>query len=523
MDCDDEYYIGKIETDVRRTFPTHPFFFESNGSGVQALRNVLQAYSVKNPRIGYCQGMNFLVGVLLLNMKEESAFWTLDMLMRDYYMEGFFGEKIINLNRALNQFALLIEAMLPEIHEHFATQCIQVSMFASPWFHTLFAYDGQLTFVFRLWDIFLSEGFSIIFRVALAILKESQNEILSMNDEKVIPYIKSAPQQVSDPDLILAAALKIPKNKLMTKIYTEEELESSGMNDLKARKAMMEKDIAKKGITKVGRFFSTKSLSISRRKDKERRASKTDEFESPQTDSPRSDASANSNNNDAPNHSLSFSARGNATREKEEAEEIKQIAKARRNKSSDSLNQNEVKPKDHRPRQRSNDSSARPVIKLNLKDLKKDAEKEQDANNESVSPTSKSPRKSPKTRTSSVTSSNSLSKDSPKTPSTPLSFSPTLSAISGSPLSDAVLSDDDHYTNANAITSPKQSNPLEDLNSLTNRRRGFRLLSDAGEVPSSLGIRLSTITTTSSRRSAGDDEISPRSPRSQSVNSIAKK
>ena len=92
------------------------------------------------------------------------------------------------------------------------------------------------------------------------------DEILSMNDEKVIPYIKSAPQQVSDPDLILAAALKIPKNKLMTKIYTEEELESSGVNDLKARKAMMEKDIAKKGITKVGRFFSTKSLSISRRK-----------------------------------------------------------------------------------------------------------------------------------------------------------------------------------------------------------------------------------------------------------------
>lgn len=51
----------------------------------------------------------------------QSAFWTLDMLMRDYYMEGFFGEKIINLNRALNQFALLIEAMLPEIHEHFVS------------------------------------------------------------------------------------------------------------------------------------------------------------------------------------------------------------------------------------------------------------------------------------------------------------------------------------------------------------------------------------------------------------------
>ena len=87
-----------------------------------------------------------------------------------------------------------------------------------------------------------------------------------MSDEKLIPYVKSAPQQISDPDLILAAALKIPKNKLMTKIYTEEELETSGLIDLKARKSMMEKDIAKKGINEGGRLFSTKSLSIGRRK-----------------------------------------------------------------------------------------------------------------------------------------------------------------------------------------------------------------------------------------------------------------
>jgi ethanolamine utilization microcompartment shell protein EutS len=91
-------------------------------------------------------------------------------------------------------------------------------------------------------------------------------ELLSMSDEQIIQYMKSVPQQISDPEVILAAALKIPKNKLMTKIYTEEELEASGMLDLKVRKAMIEKDIAKKGINKVGRFFSTKSLSISRRK-----------------------------------------------------------------------------------------------------------------------------------------------------------------------------------------------------------------------------------------------------------------
>jgi hypothetical protein len=50
-------------------------------------------------------------------------------------------------------------------------------MFAVPWFHTLFARNSQLSFVFRLWDIFLNEGISIIFRVALAILRESQGTL----------------------------------------------------------------------------------------------------------------------------------------------------------------------------------------------------------------------------------------------------------------------------------------------------------------------------------------------------------
>jgi hypothetical protein len=105
-------------------------------------------------------------------------------------------------------------------------------------------------------------------------------------------------------------------------------------------------------------------------------------------------------------------------KDKIETEEIKQIAKARRNKSSDNLPGGDLqKQKESRPRQRSNDSSTRPSIKLNLKDLKKDQDKEKDNdadNKDSPRNGNKSPKKSPKTRASSVTSSNSLTKDSPK-------------------------------------------------------------------------------------------------------------
>jgi len=54
---------------------------------------------------------------------------------------------------------------------------IPPAMFASAWFHTLFAYDCQLNFVLRLWDIYFFEGPSILFRVALAILKENQSTL----------------------------------------------------------------------------------------------------------------------------------------------------------------------------------------------------------------------------------------------------------------------------------------------------------------------------------------------------------
>jgi hypothetical protein len=44
---------------------------------IAPLRNVLAAYVKRNTRIGYLQGMNFLVARLLVVMGEEEAFWML--------------------------------------------------------------------------------------------------------------------------------------------------------------------------------------------------------------------------------------------------------------------------------------------------------------------------------------------------------------------------------------------------------------------------------------------------------------
>ena len=57
-----------ILRDLPRTYPTHPHFREPNGPGQQSLFNILKSYSIHDPEIGYCQGIAFIVGPLLLNV-----------------------------------------------------------------------------------------------------------------------------------------------------------------------------------------------------------------------------------------------------------------------------------------------------------------------------------------------------------------------------------------------------------------------------------------------------------------------
>lgn len=62
-------YRHAIKIDVGRTFPEHPIFLEKWGSGQQALFNCMRAYSIADPELGYCQGLSFVAGLLLMHVR----------------------------------------------------------------------------------------------------------------------------------------------------------------------------------------------------------------------------------------------------------------------------------------------------------------------------------------------------------------------------------------------------------------------------------------------------------------------
>jgi hypothetical protein len=62
-----------IQRDLSRTFPNHDYFKEGGvpgtGTGQENLFNVVKAYSIYDEEVGYCQGLQFIVGPLLLNVR----------------------------------------------------------------------------------------------------------------------------------------------------------------------------------------------------------------------------------------------------------------------------------------------------------------------------------------------------------------------------------------------------------------------------------------------------------------------
>jgi len=67
-------YERVIQRDLSRTFPQLDMFKDDGGEGQLAMGRLLKAYSLYDAHVGYCQGLAFLVGPLLMTVSFLSLF-----------------------------------------------------------------------------------------------------------------------------------------------------------------------------------------------------------------------------------------------------------------------------------------------------------------------------------------------------------------------------------------------------------------------------------------------------------------
>ena len=166
--------IGK---DVPRTFPGHAQL--DTPSQRLALERVLRAFAVANPHVGYCQGMNFVCGVLLLLMEEEAAFWALTQILR-VILPDYFAIRGQMRTHRVDQEVLreLAEARTPRVVRALDEAGCPLHAVASSWFMALFANALPWETALRVWDVTLFERTRApLFQTALAVMELDQRTL----------------------------------------------------------------------------------------------------------------------------------------------------------------------------------------------------------------------------------------------------------------------------------------------------------------------------------------------------------
>jgi len=199
-----------------------------NSFGRSALYNVLKAYSLHDPQVGYCQGMGFPAGLFLMYMSEEEAFWMLAAIARGerYLLNGLWSPGFPLLFQCFFQFNALLKKHCPRLSAAFAAQDPPVTpeLYATQWFMTSFSYNLPFDVVLRVWDILLAEGPKIVFRLAIFLCKHLEARLLEAARDKdtafavMLQLLKNVHHEaiMRDPDAVIegALAVKVSRDEL---------------------------------------------------------------------------------------------------------------------------------------------------------------------------------------------------------------------------------------------------------------------------------------------------------------------
>ncbi|KAJ4257328.1 hypothetical protein NW762_008446 [Fusarium torreyae] len=210
---------------------------------ITSLRRVLHAFAVYNPRIGYCQSLNFLAGLLLLFVDtEEQCFWLLNVITRIYlpgtHEMSLEGSKI-DLGVLMTEMRTSMPAVWDKVGGELeadpnsrpsTSKSIRltrsrrkelarmstptdrlppITLCMTAWFMSCFIGTLPIETTLRVWDVFFYEGSKTLFRIALAIFKQGENEIRAVADPmEMFGVVQSMPRRLIDANALMEACFK---------------------------------------------------------------------------------------------------------------------------------------------------------------------------------------------------------------------------------------------------------------------------------------------------------------------------
>ncbi|EFP07853.1 hypothetical protein CRE_26486 [Caenorhabditis remanei] len=168
--------IKQIKLDLPRTFPDNKFLKTEKTR--KTLGRALFAVAEHIPSVGYCQGLNFVAGIILLVVNDEAR--AIDLLVhlvsqrQDYY-----GKNMIGLRRDMHVLHSLLREHCPRVVVTLEKLDVGLDMLVGKWFVCWFVESLPMETVLRLWDCMIYEGDEWLFKVAVTLFRSNMIAISS--------------------------------------------------------------------------------------------------------------------------------------------------------------------------------------------------------------------------------------------------------------------------------------------------------------------------------------------------------
>ncbi|CAD8090678.1 unnamed protein product [Paramecium primaurelia] len=183
--------VHQIERDLSRTIKAENHFKE--------IRNILTAFSVYDPNIGYVQGMNYIASILFNHAKQEwIAFWLFVSLIEQMEIRDIFQLSLNAINKYSKILDFLISRFLPKAYENLCLKQVNTELYIQQWILSLLLQFIPFEYTQMYLDGLFKQGISYFYMIALTIIKvfdkaiqeEDQIEILILLTSKQYSQLK---------------------------------------------------------------------------------------------------------------------------------------------------------------------------------------------------------------------------------------------------------------------------------------------------------------------------------------------
>lgn len=259
----DREIVKSIENDIARTRSLTP-------EQVAPMRRVLVAFASRNRRVGYCQGMNEILAVLLQYLDETEALLALVLLIEGL-LPAYHVDSMIGLHTDCAVMNTLLKQNDAELHGHLTELGLNMEILCTKWLVTCFLTSLPSFCGLKVIDMLLARaqekqrasrvllgvGISIFFvlRDALLEAKDAGEVLLAVNEyfaremakttsemDKFLAFCRAITEQLQ-PDIVEEFRL-VHKDEVMERFAAFEAKKIEMRHQLEEAKAMQKRSAA---------------------------------------------------------------------------------------------------------------------------------------------------------------------------------------------------------------------------------------------------------------------------------------